>query len=94
MGGTNTERFSTLMVPLGVRGARRSERAIKMPRVKTTVVKKEKVFWRRVRELCMVGEAGGDLMGEVEVGEPLLRWIRRGRNCKLKWKLKRKRGGK
>ena len=44
-----------MMVPLGVRGSARSEIAIAAASAKATVVKKEKVFWRRVRVLNMLG---------------------------------------
>jgi hypothetical protein len=40
---------------LGVRGARRSEAAIKAATTKATVVKKPKVFWSRTRDEYMPG---------------------------------------
>lgn len=51
--GTYTWRFSTAMVPLGVRGAMRSDAAMKAARTKATVVKKPKVVCTRLRELYM-----------------------------------------
>jgi hypothetical protein len=54
---SETYTFSSpcLIIAEGVRTAVRSDRAIKMPRTKATVVKKPKVFCIRVRELYMVG---------------------------------------
>lgn len=43
------------MTPLGERVLPRSVAAMNAPRTKATVVKKPKTFWRRVKELCMLG---------------------------------------
>ena len=44
----------TCMLDFGVRGAARSEVAIKAATTNATVVKKPKTFWRRTRVECMV----------------------------------------
>lgn len=43
------------MVALGVRGALKSDAAMRAATTKTTVVKKPKTFWTRVRELYILG---------------------------------------
>ena len=47
--------LSVFMTPLGERVEPRSVAAMNAPRTKATVVKKPKTFWRRVKELCMLG---------------------------------------
>lgn len=44
----------TMTFALGVRGARRSENAIKAATAKQTVVKKPKTFWARTMIVCIV----------------------------------------
>lgn len=46
----------------GVRGVIRSEAAMSAATTKATVVKKPKVFWMRVMELCMLGNLGTRLV--------------------------------
>ena len=55
-GGTHTWTLVVLRTPtLGVRGARKSEAAIRAATTKATVVKKPKAFWTRTSEEYMVG---------------------------------------
>lgn len=42
----------------GVRGARRSDAAIKAATTKQTVVKKPKTFWARTMEVCIFIHSG------------------------------------
>lgn len=53
---THTWTLVVLRTPtLGVRGARKSEAAIRAATAKATVVKKPKAFWTRTSEEYMVG---------------------------------------
>ena len=53
---TNTWTSFTMTFALGVRGARRSEHAIKAATVKQTVVKKPKIFWARTIVVCIFAD--------------------------------------
>lgn len=60
VGQTYTWTLVVLRTPtLGVRGARKSEAAIKLATTKATVVKKPKAFWRRTMEEYIVGDGLG-----------------------------------
>lgn len=52
--GTNTERSLTSTLALGVRGAVKSQTAIRAATANKTVVKKPKTFCERTRVECMV----------------------------------------
>ena len=51
--GTDTWTSFVMTFALGVRGARRSEAAIKAATTKQIVVKKPKTFWARVMVVCI-----------------------------------------
>lgn len=85
-----------MISPLGVRGATRSDSAMKAATTKAAVVNRPNVFWMRVTELYMLGAGGPCGVGFLDRGvsrEALFEWekygkIKPGRGKKRRWKVR------